>query len=151
MRSRVSSILPSSLSKWFGNGEKSNIRTRDDLEEDSFYIEPPSKRVKRPNVNYSESSFSENLQHPVANSTLFVEPIAGPSGVRFKKSSPNVSQNHIFPNLDKESEDEESTSGYSSMVRIGSKERNPEPVKLTYNPSKRLNLKSSTNNCKNTS
>lgn len=140
--SRVSGFIPS-FSKWFSREEsKSTIRYRDEEEDEdpNFSIQPPSKKLKLP----SEPTFKYNnftlssLSTPIAESSRhdhFAEPIAGPSGVKSRKlvlsSSRDQSARQAITNGDNNSDSGDSTSGYSSMARIGSKERIPQNVEKT--------------------
>ncbi|GJQ87103.1 hypothetical protein Trydic_g23953 [Trypoxylus dichotomus] len=153
IKSRVSGFLPSSLTRLFGSTE-SQVRYReesDDEDEESFRIQPPTKRIK-PNdtVNsvgfqfdsastpkYTTIDVPPNKTHlnsvnHVENKLTFPEPIPGPSGYKptqnlstSGKSSLNKQlytiENHIT-NGDKYSDSGESvTSEYSSML-IGGKD-----------------------------
>ncbi|KRT84823.1 hypothetical protein AMK59_1785 [Oryctes borbonicus] len=150
IKSRVSGFLPSSLTRLFGSTE-SQLRYREESEdedEESFLIQPPTKRIK-PNDTITSVSFQlhsastpihsaidvspnkthlNNVNH-VENKLTFPEPIPGPSGYKPSKnlsssgkSSLNkqyTSQNHVT-NGDKYSDSGESvTSGYSSMLISG--------------------------------
>lgn len=142
--SRVSGIIPS-ISKWFSREEnKSTIRYRDEEDDDddddedqSFRIQPPSKKLKLPPAtteqpafkynNFSLSSLSTPMVVEESRQERFVEPIAGPSGVKSRKLILSSSREHSvrkdMVNGDNNSDSGDSTSGYSSMARIGSKEQ----------------------------
>ncbi|KAG5894373.1 hypothetical protein JTB14_015650 [Gonioctena quinquepunctata] len=133
------------LSKWFRKQEesRSTIRRRDDEAEDDeiHQMQPPSKRAKRPVsaeennsviFKISDSTSSLNIVEIHKEVNQFPEPVAGPSGIKSRKllGSATISKNsvkNIYGNSDllnghKDSDSEESTSGYSSVARIGSKE-----------------------------
>lgn len=140
--SRVSGIIPS-ISKWFGRDEiKSTIRYRDEEDDDddenqSFTVQPPSKKLKLPSTtepsfkynNFTLSSLSTPMvaETSLSRSQHFAEPIAGPSGVKSRKlvlsHSREQSVRNDIVNGDNNSDSGDSTSGYSSMARIGSKEQ----------------------------
>ncbi|KAJ8924665.1 hypothetical protein NQ315_000816 [Exocentrus adspersus] len=143
---KVKSIINSTpLSKWFGKQEdnKSVIRKHEEVfdDEDSSAIQPPSKKAKLP-INEQRNSCSRSSIHfnenciPATNSvpsnifSKVPEPVAGPSGIKSQKllsgASTSTSTRHTFNNnelLNGHSDSEESTSGYSSVARIGSKEQ----------------------------
>ncbi|KAG5894371.1 hypothetical protein JTB14_015648 [Gonioctena quinquepunctata] len=133
------------LSKWFRKQEesRSTIRRRDDEAEDDeiHQMQPPSKRAKRPvsaeennSVIFktSDTISSLNIVEIQKEVNHFPEPVAGPSGIKSRKllGSATISKNSVkntYGNSDllnghKDSDSEESTSGYSSVARIGSKE-----------------------------
>lgn len=139
--SRVSGFIPS-FSKWFNREEgKSTVRYRDEEGEDdddqSVSIQPPAKKLKLPTEpSFKYNNFTLNsLSTPIAESSRhdhFTEPIAGPSGVKSRKlvlsSSREQSVRKEIANGDSNSDSGDSTSGYSSMARIGSKEQIPQNV-----------------------
>ncbi|KAJ8962938.1 hypothetical protein NQ314_005655 [Rhamnusium bicolor] len=138
------------LSKWFRKQDdnRSTIRRHDEVFEDEEICEmqPPSKRVKLPGGNEGNNCsnilFNEPHTTPVTNNiditnktfNSFSEPVAGPSGIKSRKLLSNAttvstnrarntfSSNELL-NGHKDSDSEESTSGYSSVARIGSKEQ----------------------------
>ncbi|XP_074032324.1 uncharacterized protein [Leptinotarsa decemlineata] len=144
---KFKSIISSTpLSKWFRKREDNNqstIRRRDEDEDEEIrQMQPPSKRVKLPvdaeqtnSVIFNTLDTSTSIDVSASNKTInhFPEPVAGPSGVKFQKllsSATSVSTNSVkntFSNREflngHNSDSEESTSGYSSVVRIGSKEQ----------------------------
>lgn len=138
--SRVSGFIPS-FSKWFNREEgKSTVRYRDeegDDDDQSFSIQPPTKKLKlptEPTFKYNNFTLS-SLSTPSGESSRhdhFAEPIAGPSGVKSRKlvlpSSREQSVRKEIANGDSNSDSGDSTSGYSSMARIGSKEQIPQNV-----------------------
>lgn len=150
VKSRLSGFVPPSLSRWFATSEKPNSRQREESEDDIVHVEPPTKRVKRPTDTIEEDySSNSNLE---ANS-IYPEPIAGPSGVSFTRSSVITENDFQNDSEDKDSDDEGSTSGYSSMARHGSKDHFSDNSKQfsftrkseTVNPSIRtLNIKRTT-------
>ncbi|XP_017779794.1 PREDICTED: nuclear pore complex protein Nup153 [Nicrophorus vespilloides] len=148
VKSRVSGLFPSSLSKWFGTPQDSpKIRHREDLDEDddTCLLQPPTKRVKLPTVpepqiaSTSRSNLEmtflstplHNEQRPIASafSTKIMsfsepQPVAKSTRKLILPSGYNLKNNYNgdLQNGDKDSDSGESTSGYSSMPRIGSKE-----------------------------
>ncbi|KAK4877512.1 hypothetical protein RN001_010018 [Aquatica leii] len=131
VQSRVSGLLSTSLSKWFGGNDGQKARLRDEDDDDETYnIQPPSKRIKMPTpetkntyVNsYSSSTYTSDPNvrtSDYTNNTKIFEPVAGPSGVQPNK--PNLESSLSKDNLlngDKDSESEESTDGYSSLLRF---------------------------------
>lgn len=139
--SRVSDLIPTSLSKWFAREEdKSAVRYRED-DDDLYSIQPPTKRVKMPTEpSFSYNNFSLSSTPTYHNNVMpkrrvdnlaqtlnFAEPVAGPSGIKARKLS--VSKTHQRHNSkeilngDKDTDSGDSTSGYSSMIKIGSKEQ----------------------------
>ncbi|CAG9854329.1 unnamed protein product [Phyllotreta striolata] len=131
------------LSKWFRrqNNSKSTIRRRED-DEESNEMQPPSKRARLPDsagsgfINLFSGSVLDNNAYSdtFINKThnYFSEPVAGPSGLKTHKVLNSVTTNtHSAKNLfnndllngNKDSDSEESTSGYSSVARIGNKEQ----------------------------
>jgi len=150
VRSRVTGLLPSSLSKWFRNDDDSKkavIRQREEDEDDEYYdIQPPSKRVKIPSSetihdilhtnSVSPTTFASNdvnrnhsinIEDRQNIRSPFPEPLPGPSGIKSRKTfMPTISVNYnsteTLLNGDKDSDSGESTSGYSSMIRIGQKD-----------------------------
>lgn len=128
---KFKSIINSTpLSKWF--------RKRDD--EDT--VLPPSKKFKPPSDTREincEFSFDTPARPPVNNDvassnnkfSCFPEPLAGPSGIKHRKTlsatvtssvQTSFSTSEVF-NGHKDTDSEgESTSGYSSVARINSKE-----------------------------
>lgn len=153
--SRVSGILPS-ISKWFSREEnKSTIRYRDEEEDDDLddddddhndfreTIQPPAKKLKLPSISESNptptfkyNNFSlTSLSTPTAESSRhehFAEPIAGPSGVKSRKlvlSNSSIREQSVrIVNGDNHSDSGDSTSGYSSMARIGGSKEVIAPV-----------------------
>lgn len=147
--SRVSDLIPSSLSKWFARDEdnKSTVRYRED-DEDSYLVQPPTKRVKIPMEssfsynNFSLSSTETPTHHNnvppkrrvdnLAQTLNFAEPVAGPSGIKARKLSisktPQPCTSKEMLNGEKDTDSGDSTSGYSSMVKIGSKEQLTEKI-----------------------
>lgn len=135
------------LSKWFRRDETSTgssirRRTDDDYEDDELYqMQPPTKRQKLPTdssqvnnprkLNLSDTPITKNSLN------IFPEPVAGPSGIVTSKkllerttqpvvtacSGQSFRHDILKLNGHKESDSEESTSGYSSVARIGSKEQ----------------------------
>lgn len=139
--SRVSDLIPTSLSKWFARDEdKSAVRYREE-DDDLYSIQPPTKRVKmptEPSFSYNHFSLNSTPTHHnnmlpkrradnLAQTLNFAEPVAGPSGIKARKLS--VSKTHQqgsskeVLNGDKDTDSGDSTSGYSSMIKIGSKEQ----------------------------
>lgn len=144
---RVSDLIPSSLSKWFSREERSpSVRYRDEDDDDSFTIQPPSKKAKlptEPHFNYNNFSLSSlstpTISNPLINSpcvssansvyspSAVIEPVAGPSGIKARKlmipRSAERSDTTDMLNGDKESDSGDSTSGYSSMARTAVREQ----------------------------
>lgn len=138
---RVSDLIPSSLTKWFTRDERSSsVRYRDEDDDDSFTIQPPSKKAKlptEPHFNYNNFSLSSlstpTISNPLISSPCVSsvnnvyspspvpEPVAGPSGIKARKlmipRSVERSDATDMLNGDKESDSGDSTSGYSSMAR----------------------------------
>lgn len=135
--SRVSDLIPASLSKWFARDEdKSAVRYRED-DDDLYSVQPPPKRVKmptEPNFSYNNFTISSTPIHHnnilpkrradnLAQTLNFAEPVAGPSGIKARKLS--VSKTHQQSNSkellngDKDTDSGDSTSGYSSMIKNG--------------------------------
>lgn len=138
---KVKSIITNTpLSKWFRKeNTRPTIRRRDeDCEDDAQEMQPPSKRVKLPVVeknNYS-SVFSETIVHNEVKKLTkicdyYPEPVAGPSGIHTNSLANGISVNSVHNRLTnsdilsrhKDSDSEESTSGYSSAVKVGNKEQ----------------------------
>lgn len=143
---KVKSIISNTpLSKWFRKQDDNRpvIRRRDEVfeDEDISEIQPPPKRVKLPvgdggnlcsSVLFNETRISttNNVSNSIFNK--IPEPVAGPSGLKPQKLLSNAttvtastirgtfSSNEL---LNGHSDSEESTSGYSSVARIGSKEQ----------------------------
>lgn len=103
-------------------------------------MQPPSKRPKLPvdgDKNNFSSVFSETvIQNEVKKHSkicdYFPEPVAGPSGIHANSLVNGISINSVHERLtssdilkrhNKDSDSEESTSGYSSVAKIGSKEQ----------------------------
>lgn len=140
---KVKSIITNTpLSKWFRKENSRPIvrRRDDDFEDGSEEMQPPSKRVKLPSdeeKNNFSSVFSETVvrnevKKHIKISDYFPEPVAGPSGVHPNSLANGVSVNSVHNRLvncdhlngrNKDSDSEESTSGYSSVAKIGSKEQ----------------------------
>lgn len=143
----MSGILPT-ISKWFSREEiKSTIRYRDEDDEDANYddddmiadnaipIQPPTKKLKLPTANEAVPTFRYNnftltsLSTPTVGSSRnqeqFAEPVAGPSGIKSRKlvllSHPTKEESirKDLVNGDNNSDSGDSTSGYSSMARVG--------------------------------
>lgn len=128
------------MSKWFrkqNDISKSTIRRREDFEDDDDEeqrMQPPNKKVKLPIEENNCNNFPHTQQLSVNEADKrydFVpEPVAGPSGLQSRKLINNsviTSARSTFRHSDivnghKDSDSEESTSGYSSVARIGSKE-----------------------------
>lgn len=141
-------------------------RREDDEDEEydpSYVFQPPTKRAKLPSDpqhnNYSGAHLFESpvTVHVASNNTnnvpakvygKFPEPVAGPSGVKSRKLfekqntastntiSANSFENQEVVNGDNDSDSEDSTSGYSSVARLVSKQKsedasNREPEKIT--------------------
>lgn len=141
--SRVSGLLPSSLSRWFGEGERTRpvIRRRehdDDHdensgtsgeEEPSVSVQPPRKRARNmlPAPSLSES-FAGIGRYSVTSTPMTSQP--GPSGYRpqYNQFDSTV---QVHMNGDDRSESGES-SGYSSV---------PLPQHLNNEPSQDKELK----------
>lgn len=151
--SRVSGILPSISKWFSTTHEpnRSTIRYRDEDEDDddedqSFrIIQPPSKKLKLPSAvttTTTEPSFKYNnftlnslstmtTTPPLKRQEHFAEPVAGPSGVKSRKlhlggdsrETSVLRKDLVVVNGDNNSDSGDSTSGYSSMARIGSKEQ----------------------------
>ncbi|KAK9878002.1 hypothetical protein WA026_020214 [Henosepilachna vigintioctopunctata] len=135
VRSRVSGLFNSSISKIFGNQEKreSVIRRREN-DDDIYECQPPCKKAKKP-LGTSDIREDSNgtLNHLYSinslndASTIFTnltEPVAGPSSgnnIDIRKSFPSITTPKKVSN-EKDSDSGESTSGYSSMPRICSRE-----------------------------
>lgn len=120
VKSRVSELIPSSISKWFNSNDDRphNVRIRDELEndEESFIIQPPSKRIKRPSsdnlMNTMYEPHSTESKSEISKDSLTFE--------KCIKNSPSTASKNIYTIdylVDKESENG-STSGYSSMARV---------------------------------
>lgn len=139
-KSHVSGIINNTpLSKWFRKDETAAgapIRRRaDEFEDDELYaMQPPTKRQKLPTDTSQLNNYPRKLNltdSPPQNSygtknalNIFPEPVAGPSGISSRKLIERTTfhtQNDLI-NGHKESDSEES-SGYSSVLRIGSKEQ----------------------------
>ncbi|CAG9821732.1 unnamed protein product [Phaedon cochleariae] len=142
-------ITNTPLSKWFrkqdDSSSKSTIRRRnDDADDEELHqMQPPSKRVKFPiaeeNNHFNSVTFENDSDLTTVDITLksqksnhFPEPVAGPSGIKSRKLLSNVPtrrdevrnkfRSRELLNGHKDSDSEESTSGYSSVPRIGSKD-----------------------------
>lgn len=118
-------------------------RREDDDEDDGTPIQPPSKKAKiptTPNITYNNfslvsiapstsrttNSVSKNDLNHVASNVTVAGPTPGPSGIKARKL--NISRikdqdKELLLNGDKDSDSGDSTSGYSSIVRIESRER----------------------------
>lgn len=132
------------LSKWFrrqDNDVKSTVRRRDEDYEEVDQLQPPMKRAK-----FTVSSEDDvGILHTKSSDTIIKDklvnrnyncpaPVAGPSGLQSRKLLNNVNApinsdinvqlfgSSDFLNGHKDSDSEESTSGYSSVLRMGSKE-----------------------------
>lgn len=134
-------ITNTPLSKWFRKeNSRQAIRRRDeDCEDDTQEMQPPSKRVKLPVDNeknnlssvYSETVIHNEVKKHTKISDYFPEPVAGPSGIHTNSLANGISVNSVHNRLTnsellnrrKDSDSEESTSGYSSVAKIGSKEQ----------------------------
>ncbi|XP_072400150.1 uncharacterized protein Nup153 isoform X2 [Diabrotica undecimpunctata] len=169
------------LSKWFRRQDdsvKPTIRRReeDDDEEDTEQFQPPAKRAKfvvnREDVSVSHIRSSDSIKDKLINRnyTSFPEPVAGPSGIQTRNLLNNVNSSinsdinvqlfsSDFLNGHKDSDSEESTSGYSSVARIGSKEhvcqsegssKQPSPLQTT-SPNRRSLFETPTVNMANRS
>lgn len=131
--SRVSGLIPSSLTKWFGESGRSRqvIRRRDDEisvdeDEETLPIQPPKKRARNVPVlsdatftalNPSEFTITSTPMVNHNDHSIKIQP--GPSGyIRqssreiFNTMSPETAM-HL--NGDDKSDSGESTSGYSSV------------------------------------
>ncbi|XP_018571396.1 nuclear pore complex protein Nup153 [Anoplophora glabripennis] len=143
---KVKSIISNTpLSKWFRKQDDNRpvIRRRDEVfeDEDISEIQPPSKKAKLPagdGGNQRNNVLFNETRNPAPNSVSnhifnkIPEPVAGPSGLKSHKllsgattvtasgTRGTFSSNEL---LNGHSDSEESTSGYSSVVRIGSKEQ----------------------------
>ncbi|KAF5278299.1 hypothetical protein FQR65_LT03567 [Abscondita terminalis] len=134
VRSRVTGLLPTSLSKWFGGNEdqKATVRYRDEEEEDddeTFSIQPPSKRIKIPTPesnntyinSFPSSTYTNDLNtrtiNYASNSKTTFEPVAGPSGIQSYKCDleSSFSKDNLL-NGDKDSESGESMDDTSSRL-----------------------------------
>lgn len=142
---KVKSIISNTpLSKWFRKQDDNrHVRRRDEVfeDEDISEIQPPLKRVKLPvgdggskcnNMLFNEACIpaANNVSNNIFNK--IPEPVAGPSGLKSHKllsgattitatgARSTFSSNEL---LNGHSDSEESTSGYSSVIRIGSKEQ----------------------------
>lgn len=122
-------------------------------------MQPPYKKVKLPveENNCTNFPYTEKLSTNKSDkrSDFAPEPVAGPSGIQSRKLINNsvvTSVRSTFHNSDivnghKDSDSEESTSGYSSVARIGSKEhvcesqpasKQTSPLQHTSNSSRSL-------------
>lgn len=139
---KVKSIITNTpISKWFRKeNTRPIIRRRDeDCEDDTQEMQPPSKRVKLP-VDGDKNSYSNVFSETVVHNEVkkhkkicdyFPEPVAGPSGIHTSSLANGFSVNSIHNRLTtseilsrrKDSDSEESTSGYSSVAKVGSKEQ----------------------------
>ncbi|XP_028134125.1 nuclear pore complex protein Nup153 isoform X2 [Diabrotica virgifera virgifera] len=142
---KVKSIISNTpLRRWFGRQDdsvKPTIRRReeDDSEDDTEQFRPPAKRAKfvvsREDVSVSHIKSSDSIKDKllINRNYSFLEPVAGPSGLQTRNLLNNVNSSinsdinvqlfsSDFLNGHKDSDSEESTSGYSSVARIGSKE-----------------------------
>ncbi|KAF5300979.1 hypothetical protein FQR65_LT09023 [Abscondita terminalis] len=134
VRSRVTGLLSTSLSKWFGGNEdqKATVRYRDEEEEDddeTFSIQPPSKRIKIPTPesnntyinSFPSSTYTNDLNtrtiNYASNSKTTFEPVAGPSGIQSYKCDleSSFSKDNLL-NGDKDSESGESMDDTSSRL-----------------------------------
>lgn len=144
--SRVSGLIPSSLSKWFGSKEEctSTVRQRedtDDEDDDYVNVQPPSKRQRKDlnndnHVNYLiETSSSTNvLNFTHRNNYTTYEPPddteqPGPSNcTRSKHLEVVVNKN------DKETDSTGSnTSGYSSQKNENNYDSSPPKTVIQAN------------------
>lgn len=129
--SRVSGLIPTSLSKWFGDTGRSRqvIRRRedqnsddDDGDEDSTPIQPPKKRARNA-ATLSDATFSAMSSSgftitstPMINHNDVLRVQAGPSGYSRQSTRETYDAIHsMHLNGDDRSESGESTSGYSSV------------------------------------
>lgn len=125
--SRVSSILPTSLSKWFGEGRSRQVvRRRDETEDDETAAtdsvstdgynstQPPRKRPRNapPETPFVSNCF-QMTSTPIVNN--YVQP--GPSGYVRQDLVNEVhrQETEVQMNGDDRSDSGESTSGYSSV------------------------------------
>ncbi|KAJ8971592.1 hypothetical protein NQ317_016321 [Molorchus minor] len=146
---KVKSIITNTpLSKWFwrqdDNGSTVRIRDEEFEDEEILEMQPPTKRVKLPvdseasncNTIYFKQT-STNTTADKIPKTEFIslhEPVAGPSGINSRKLHSNATTSTTYSarsvfntneliNGHKDSDSDESTSGYSSVPRISSKEQ----------------------------
>ncbi|XP_057656395.1 nuclear pore complex protein Nup153 [Diorhabda carinulata] len=128
------------LSKWFGrqdNDVKSTLRRRDEDYGEVDHLQPPMKRAKftlTPEDETTKSSDTKIKEKLLTKNYNCPEPVAGSSGLQSRKLLNNVNTpinsdinvqlfgSSEFLNGHKDSDSEESTSGYSSVLRMGSKE-----------------------------
>lgn len=139
---KVKSIITNTpLSKWFKKelGRPAVRRRDDDFEDEAQEMQPPSKRVKLPNNSekdnfdsvYSETVIHNDIKKHTKIFDYFPEPVAGPSGIHTNNLANGISISSVHNRLSnsevlngrKDSDSEESTSGYSSVAKIGSKEQ----------------------------
>lgn len=135
--SRVSGLLPTSLSKWFGESGRTKpvIRRRDDQnsadedDEDATTIQPPKKRARNaailsdttfPSLSHSGFQFTSTPTVNHNNDHLMrLQP--GPSGYTRQITNREVfvetlnTDTAVHLNGDDRSDSGESTSGYSSV------------------------------------
>ncbi|VEN47244.1 unnamed protein product [Callosobruchus maculatus] len=143
---KVKSII-TPISKWFRKQDDDSQITRkreeDDLEDDMLQMQPPSKRVKLPNDllgnncnNTTSNKLPSNDISSIRNFTNFPEPVAGPSGIKCRKTlNTHTSYTTETLNGHKDSDSEDSTSGYSSVARIGSREQVCQSLESSKQPS----------------
>ncbi|KAL3275397.1 hypothetical protein HHI36_020161 [Cryptolaemus montrouzieri] len=169
VRSRVSGLFNSSISRLFGSQEKRNstVRRREN-DDDNHESQPPCKKAKVPENNTSINSYfkdnhATNNIHgtnslsnaSITNFTNFAEPVAGPSGIRTLRSfnktltSSTLSRTELS-SVEKNSDSGESTSGYSSMPKMCNTDtlRHSDSVKNSsvYNRNKLEHEKSASEN-----
>lgn len=80
---------------------------------------------------YSEAVIHNEVKQHTKICEYFSEPVAGPSGIHTNRLANGISANSVHNRLTnsellnepKDSDSEESTSGYSSVAKIGSKEQ----------------------------
>lgn len=126
VKSHVTGFLPSKLTKWLGAKSRQREELGDD--DDTYELQPPPKRAKTHSHGFDMNHITTPLHSQLPNpfSQEFREPVAGPSITTRKLVLPvsnHFNQNQADQTNGVDSDSGESTSGYSSMPRIGSKEQ----------------------------
>lgn len=155
--SRVSGLIPSSLTKWFGEGgcTRQVVRRREaedddhsaSEDEESLPVQPPKKRAR--NTTLSDTTFTAIPNLFTVTSTPLVHSYdhvtrtqAGPSGYSRSRESYNttIRDAEVHQNGDDRSDSGESTSGYSSVPLPHNKDSSSDKEsKSEVNTSKILN------------
>lgn len=129
--SRVSGLLPSSLSKWFGTRDnESTVRHRDDLdkdEEEEFIIQPPAKKQRKLSGNNDNVNNHVPSRYYHVNNGTYKESMPGPSNCNKDTYLTSV-VNDSSTRADKET-GSTGSSGYSSVIKNKGDLYNSSPIK----------------------